>query len=50
MSPDIPTDLVDAQDGGIIGVDVQDEGAEGVMADGDGTLLADENGNLIIIK
>lgn len=50
VSPEIHTDLIDAQNGGILGVDIQDQGAEGVMADENEALLADENGDLLIIK
>jgi len=50
MSPSIPTGLVDSQNGGIIAVDVEDQGAAGAMADENGDLLSDENGDLLIIK
>lgn len=49
-SPSIPTNLIDAQNGGIIAVGVEDQEASGVMADENGNLLTDENGNLLIIK
>jgi hypothetical protein len=50
ISPKIPTDLVDTQNGGIVAAEIKDQGAAGVMADENGDLLADENGDLLIIK
>ena len=50
ISPKIPTDLIDTQNGGIVAADIKDQGAAGVMTDENGDLLADENGDLLIIK
>lgn len=49
-APILPTKGMDAQTGGVLGLDVQDRGAWGVWADSDGVLITDSDGSLILMQ